>query len=259
MSQQPDTYTVNEIHFMPASSNRLFVDKSDATKIIAGKDAEVGLLRGCVEQLKRKMGDEIARNNPLRALAKSQEERIAYLAANCRGLGEARATLESERAANEQLTERVAELEFSWAGCSQQLKDACADLDEAEKRIAAQTDALVKARALIDAFLIANDPSEFGCACHPGESYICGPCQTDKRQIGLRKALAAIDAALGQFDRPTQPARDRDNAIYQSLASNYGKEKKEPEKTCMNCGTSGCDHSDAMRCANGRSLWEPKA
>ena len=30
------------------------------------------------------------------------------------------------------------------------------------------------------------------------------------------------------------------------------------EKSCMNCGTSGCDHADAMRCSNGRALWSPK-
>ena len=29
---------------------------------------------------------------------------------------------------------RIKELEFSWAGCSQQLKDACADLDEVERQ-----------------------------------------------------------------------------------------------------------------------------
>ena len=29
------------------------------------------------------------------------------------------------------------------------------------------------------------------------------------------------------------------------------------DKTCMNCGTSGCDHKDAMRCSNGRCLWTP--
>ncbi len=29
------------------------------------------------------------------------------------------------------------------------------------------------------------------------------------------------------------------------------------EKSCMNCGTSGCDHKDARRCANGNSLWTP--
>lgn len=30
------------------------------------------------------------------------------------------------------------------------------------------------------------------------------------------------------------------------------------EKTCMNCGISGCDHKDARRCSNGRYLWTPK-
>ena len=32
-------------------------------------------------------------------------------------------------------------------------------------------------------------------------------------------------------------------------------------KTCMNCGTSGCDHKDARRCASSgsHSLWTPNA
>jgi len=29
------------------------------------------------------------------------------------------------------------------------------------------------------------------------------------------------------------------------------------KKTCMNCGTSGCDHKDAMKCSNGKCLWTP--
>lgn len=39
------------------------------------------------------------------------------------------------------LADRIDELEFSWAGCSQQLKDACADLSEVEReRDALQAD-----------------------------------------------------------------------------------------------------------------------
>lgn len=33
---------------------------------------------------------------------------------------------------------------------------------------------------------------------------------------------------------------------------------KWSKKTCMNCGTSGCDHKDARRCSNGHYLWTPK-
>jgi hypothetical protein len=37
---------------------------------------------------------------------------------------------------------------------------------------------------------------------------------------------------------------------------NYNERKLSMIKTCMNCGTSGCDHKDARRCASGnRSLW----
>ena len=48
----------------------------------------------------------------------------------------------------EQQAERIKELEFSWAGCSQQLKDACSDLDAVEQHrdeLAAQNQVLREA------------------------------------------------------------------------------------------------------------------
>ncbi len=46
-----------------------------------------------------------------------------------------------------------AEMEFSWAGCSQQLKDACNDLEEAEKRI---TEMQARIEMLRDALTTAS-------------------------------------------------------------------------------------------------------
>jgi hypothetical protein len=40
-------------------------------------------------------------------------------------------------------------------------------------------------------------------------------------------------------------------------ASEALRKATEIIKTCMNCGTSGCDHKDARRCSNGHSLWTP--
>ena len=40
----------------------------------------------------------------------------------------------------EEAADRIEELEFSWAGCSQQLKDACADLSEVERELSEAKD-----------------------------------------------------------------------------------------------------------------------
>ncbi len=45
-------------------------------------------------------------------------------------------------------------------------------------------------RGLVDQFLVENDTTEFGCACHPGEGYVCGTCRTFDRQLPLRQAIA---------------------------------------------------------------------
>ena len=57
--------------------------------------------------------------------------------------------------------------------------------------------ALKVARDGIDEFLVANDPTEFGCACDLSVGYLCGPCHADKQQQPLKSALAKINEALG--------------------------------------------------------------
>ena len=66
----------------------------------------------------RTIGELDGKLRSYKLLTESQERRIFYLTENCRGLDEARSTLESERSANEALTlenaqraERIAELE----------------------------------------------------------------------------------------------------------------------------------------------------
>ena len=48
----------------------------------------------------------------------------------------------------------------------------------------------------IDEFLVANDPTEFGCACDLSVGYLCGPCHADKQQQPLKSALAKINKVL---------------------------------------------------------------
>ena len=43
---------------------------------------------------------------------------------------------------------------------------------------------------------VANDPTEFGCACDLSVGYLCGPCHADKQQEPLKIALAKINEVL---------------------------------------------------------------
>ena len=44
---------------------------------------------------------------------------------------------------------------------------------------------------------VANDPTEFGCACDLSVGYLCGPCHADKQQQQLlESALAKINEVL---------------------------------------------------------------
>ena len=43
---------------------------------------------------------------------------------------------------------------------------------------------------------VANDPTEFGCACDLSVGYLCGPCHADKQQQPLKSALAKINEVL---------------------------------------------------------------
>ena len=56
--------------------------------------------------------------------------------------------------------------------------------------------ALKVARDGIDEFLVANDPTEFGCACDLSVGYLCGPCHADKQRQPLNSALAKINEVL---------------------------------------------------------------
>ena len=61
----------------------------------------------------------------------------------------------------------------------------------------AELEAVLKvARDGIDEFLVANDPTEFGCACDLSVGYLCGPCHADKQQEPLKIALAKINEVL---------------------------------------------------------------
>ena len=61
-------------------------------------------------------------------------------------------------------------------------------------RVAELEAALKVARDGIDKFLVANDPTEFGCACDLSVGYLCGPCHADK----LRAELAEKDEVIAE-------------------------------------------------------------
>ena len=68
--------------------------------------------------------------------------------------------------------------------------------DLLEKENVQLKSALKVARDGIDEFLVANDPTEFGCACDLSVGYLCGPCHADKQQQPLKSALAKINEVL---------------------------------------------------------------
>ena len=48
----------------------------------------------------------------------------------------------------------------------------------------------------IDKFLVANDPTEFDCACDLSVGYLCGPCHADKQQQEMADEVAKINEVL---------------------------------------------------------------
>ena len=70
------------------------------------------------------------------------------------------------------------------------------EVEELSGKVAELEKALKVARDGIDEFLVANDPTEFGCACDLSVGYLCGPCHVDKQQHPLKCALAKINEVL---------------------------------------------------------------
>ena len=75
---------------------------------------------------------------------------------------------------------------------------AANEVTRTAKKLAAQNQQM---RGKIDEFLVKNDTSEFGCACNPGEGYVCGTCRAHARQAALREALALPDLASPVLSR----------------------------------------------------------
>ena len=42
---------------------------------------------------------------------------------------------------------------------------------------------------------VANDPTEFGCACDLSVGYLCGPCHADKQQESIDNLKAQLESA----------------------------------------------------------------
>lgn len=103
------------------------------------------------------------------------------------------------------MEQRIAELEKQLAANK---------IDERIEKLTAQVGVL---RDGIEAYLAANDPSEFGCACDPSVGYLCGPCFADKQ---LYNALAAWREMTTDH---IKPAGKEDQAVYDSIARNYYK------------------------------------
>ena len=95
--------------------------------------------------------------------------------------------------------ELVEEKEVAEAKADEEQKHSCKmayQRDIANVEIATLKSALKVARDGIDKFLVANDPTEFGCACDLSVGYLCGPCRADMQQEPLKIALAKINEVL---------------------------------------------------------------
>lgn len=72
----------------------------------------------------------------------------------------------------------------------------------------------------IEAYLAANDPSEFGCTCDLSVGYICGPCFADKQQneqaLKLQEWWHTATANL-EVARHNLEAQERENERLQAL------------------------------------------
>ena len=91
------------------------------------------------------------------------------------------------RALEAQLEESKQAAEFNF----EQYQDAARLLCEESAKVEALEAHNAALVAAINDYLVANDPSEFGCACDPSVGHLCGPCFAYKKQTPLREALAS--------------------------------------------------------------------
>ena len=94
------------------------------------------------------------------------------------------------------LQQRISDLEAYGNTRSDEMLAATTHISELTEQVKVAKAALKVARDGIDEFLVANDPTEFGCACDLSVGYLCGPCHADKQQQPLKSALAKINEVL---------------------------------------------------------------
>ena len=102
------------------------------------------------------------------------------------------------------LQSEIAKLQAERDAALNEARDFESDIDtvtqhnvELQLETIALKSVLKVARDGIDEFLVANDPTEFGCACDLSVGYLCGPCHADMQQEPLKIALAKINEVLG--------------------------------------------------------------
>ena len=93
--------------------------------------------------------------------------------------------------------DRVAELEAETTKLKLDLLTSYGEAEELSGKVAELEAALKVAREGIYKFLVANNSTEFDCACDLSVGYLCGPCHADKQQQQLlESALAKINEVL---------------------------------------------------------------
>lgn len=96
---------------------------------------------------------------------------------------------------------RLREAERDCSNLNSQVHEANKKIESLRQQLAECKATNLQMRGLVDQFLVENDTTEFGCACHPGEGYTCGTCRTFDRQLPLREAVAlpSVATALNEL------------------------------------------------------------
>ena len=145
--------------------------------------------------------------------------------------------------------DRTAELEDQVATLQEQL-----DLQIPAGVLATQRERIIELEADVaidglDGFLVANDPTEFGCACDLSVGYLCGPCHAAKQQESIDNLKAQLESAQKSSSHVWKQHEELFDALARFLdadipldrsdvdrAKKYLKQRHELSLAVLDCG-----------------------
>lgn len=117
--------------------------------------------------------------------------------------------------------------------CSEAIRGKNKEIESIRQQLAECQATNLQMRGLVDQFLVENDTTEFGCACHPGEGYTCGTCRTFDRQLPLREALALPNDATALNEliaERTKTQKEYYESVFQDGANRIAELTAEVER-----------------------------